>query len=144
MTFQAERASIEQRLVDNLSGTYIQFDNVLGMVDNAGNIVNTPEALDEWVSLTILTNDNTQAELGSKFSRQEGIISVQVFVKTGTGTQRARVLAESIRTIYHIVNFSDITTRACSMTVVGEQAGGQDTDNFYQVNLDIPYFRHQA
>ena len=62
MTFQAERASIEQRLVDNLSGTYIQFDNVLGLVDNAGNTINSPETLDEWVSLTILTNDNTTNE----------------------------------------------------------------------------------
>lgn len=142
MTFQAERASIEQRLLNNLSDVYIQFDNVLGLVDSAGNKVDTEQALAEWVNLTILTNVSEHAEIGGKFTRQNGLISVQVFVRTGTGTQRARVLAESIRTIFHIVQFDDITTRAGTMTVIGESAG--DTDSFYQINLDFPYYRHQS
>jgi len=144
MTYQAERASIEQRLLNNLSSVYVQFDNVLGLVDDAGNTIDNEQNLTEWVRLTILTNDSQQAELGTKFTRQEGLISVQVFVKTGTGTQRARVLAESIRTIFHIVQFDDITTRAGTMTVIGEQSGTADTDNFYQINLDFPYHRHQS
>lgn len=144
MTFQAERSSIEKRLLDNLSDVYVQFDNVLGLVDSAGNSVDNEQNLSEWVRLTILTNDSQQAELGTKFTRQEGIISVQIFVKTGTGTQRARVITESIRTIFHIVQFDDITTRAGSTTVVGEQTGTGDTDNFYQINIDFPYHRHQS
>lgn len=144
MTYQAERSSIEKRLLDNLSDVYVQFDNVLGLVDSAGTSVDNEQNLSEWVRLTILTNDSQQAELGTKFTRQNGLISIQVFVKTGTGTQRARVLAESIRTIFHIVQFDDIITRAGSMTVIGEQTGTGDTDNFYQLNIDIPYHRHQS
>tara|TARA_R110001606_G_scaffold145255_2_gene285202 strand:+ start:1465 stop:1899 length:435 start_codon:yes stop_codon:yes gene_type:complete len=144
MTYQAERASIEKRLLDNLSDVYVQFDNVLGLVDSAGNNVDNEQNLSEWVRLTILTNDSQQAELGTRFTRQNGLISIQVFVKTGTGTQRARSLAESIRTIFHIVQFDDITTRAGTMTVIGEQTGTADTDNFYQLNIDIPYHRHQS
>ena len=144
MTFQAERLSIEKRLLDNLADVYVQFDNVLGLVDQAGTSVDNEQNLSEFVRLTILTNDSQQAELGTKFTRQEVLISVQVFVRTGTGTQRARVLAESIRTIFHIVQFDDITTRAGTMTVIGEQAGTADTDNFYQINLDFPYHRHQS
>jgi hypothetical protein len=144
MTFQAERSSIEQRLINNLSDTYIQFDNVLGLVDSAGNKVDSQSALTEWVSLTILTNVGIHAEIGGQFTRQEGLISVQVFTKTGTGTQRAREIAESIRTIFHLVQFDDITTRAGSMTVVGEQTTTEDVGNWYQINLDFPYFRHQS
>lgn len=145
MSITDERRFIEKRLLDNLSANiYVQFDNVLGLVENGGTTVATEQGLDQWIRMTILTNDSNQAELGSTFTRQNGLISCQVFVKSGTGSNGARVLLNTLKTLFHIKQFDGITTRAGQITNVGETAGSGDEDNFYQMNIDFPYFRHES
>jgi len=56
------------------------------------------EAVDEWVRVTIIEVERTNAAIGGARLANTGFIAVSIFTKPGTGAQRSRELADDART----------------------------------------------
>lgn len=126
--FDAEREAIETRFAVQWAGqTPVSYDN------SAFNIPqNTP-----WVRLTILNGESQNASVGTSHLRHIGIISVQVFVPVDSGTRQARLLANSVSTIFDNQRFAGIQCRVSSI-----QRGG-DQDGWHMTIVNTPFRRDE-
>ncbi len=126
MGFEALRESIETRMADNWSTTEVAYENVPF----------TPPA-GPWVRLQInLGEGGSMGILGSAVTvRDQGVISLQVFVPEGQGSKAANDLVDALITIYEHQRFDGITTYTASPRAAGI------TNGWHQTNITIPFRR---
>ena len=106
--------------------TPINWDN-----DNA-----TPSG--NHVAFTIDHNLSNFANLGNEGGgqtyRREGLITVQVFTRQGTGTEDSRALAFQVQQILEGYRNASLLLKAGVVRKIGEDGNG-----FWQANVDIPF-----
>lgn len=139
MTFIDERSIIEGYFLSNWNAdeTPVKLDNIQGLTTSKGRI-DTETSLDEYCALSILPGSARQVDMNAAHRvRCVGTINVNVFVKSGTGTQRARALAELIWSLFETKDLAEnFATRTGSITNIGQVSGS----SFYQINVSIPYY----
>lgn len=116
MSYASERASIEARWNADMPGAVTQYENVAFTVPTDG----------EWYRLTIANTDAEQISAGvpgSNVQRHIGVIAIRVAVKAGTGTQRARELAEAGGAVFRCQLIDNILCRTPTVRI-GDVDGG--------------------
>ena len=71
---------------------------------------------------------------GGRTYRREGLITVQVFTRQGTGTEDSRALAHQVQQILEGYRNSSLLLKAGVVRKIGEDGNG-----FWQANVDIPF-----
>lgn len=141
MSFNDERSTIEKAFMAgwDSSATPVKFDNVAGLTQGNTNLKDETK-LNEWCWLSIDTTDAQRADINAKFLvRYTGAILVNIFVKAGTGTDRARELAYNVATLLQEKQIDDVNTRAAMFVNIGARADS----SFYQVSVRIPFYRDE-
>lgn len=141
MSFMNERKVIEQAFLTGWDSqtTPVKFDNVAGLTQGNGSVKDETK-LSEWCWMSIDTTDAQRADINAKLLvRYTGAILVNVFVKAGTGTDRARELAFAVATLLQNKQIEDVNTRAAMFVNIG----GLPDASFYQVSVRIPFYRDE-
>tara|TARA_R100001530_G_scaffold81934_1_gene57173 strand:- start:1041 stop:1457 length:417 start_codon:yes stop_codon:yes gene_type:complete len=138
MTFELERKNIEEEFAGtwNSTTTPVAYSNIRGIVSGT-SILKNSTGLDEWARLEIVNASSDNAVIGGSSVQHVGTIVVNIFVKSGTGTDRARELADTVRGIFNNASFDGIQCEATYLTTVG------DIEGFYQLSVVTPYSRRQ-
>ena len=136
MTFENERKYIEEEFSDNWtsSTTPIKYSNVNGLVKGT-SIVKDSTGLSQWCRLEIVNTNADNVVVGGGTIRHEGEIVVNIFVKTGTGTDTARELCDDVIDIFNNKTFDDVNCTASIVTTEG------DIDGFFMMSVSTPYYR---
>jgi hypothetical protein len=137
--FENERQHIEEEFNSNWTSTAcpIQVDNVNGLVSGT-DIIKDVKGLDKWCRLTILNAISNNVGLGGTMVRHMGDIVINIFTKTGTGTDVARELADDVYDIFVNKSFDTIRCEAPYMNIEGE------IDEWYQLTVTVPFIRDEA
>lgn len=90
--------------------------------------------LPEWARVTVLETNSTQDTLGNSGNRKferSGVVTVQIFVRGGTGTQRLDELATIARDAYEGFTFalSSVTFLDVNVSEIGPDG------SWYQYNV---------
>ncbi len=126
-TYAQERASIEAAFNAAWTATTVKYEN-----KNFAPPRNT-----SYVALFILRGKSENAAVGGDFIRHpSNLVTVQIFVPVGTGTETAMGLGEAVRAIFENKAWDDLRFRTTYLQTVG------DRDGWYQVNAITPYERH--
>ena len=128
MTWENEIEAIESRFNTVWSAspnTPIRFENDPRPAPDSG----------EWVKCVVIPATAERSTLGIKNHRFTGFININIFVSKGTGTNRARTLADLASAIFRDTEFSGIVCRSPNITTIG------DVEGFYQINVSVPYWR---
>ena len=135
MSFETHRQHIEDRFNTNFATgtTPVQYDNVDFLISGSSTLADN-KGLDEWCRLTIIPGETTNQTVGATRQRSVGVIIVQVFTKTGTGSDRARAIADSIKTVFENKSFNGVRTHATSISRIG------DSDGYLQINVSTPFY----
>ena len=134
-SFTQEREAIEgrfKRLFDS-SQTAIQFDNVSNLIKGDTTVKNTNQE-SQWVRLSVVTLDANQVEITNKRTRIFGSVVINIFVKSNTGSNRAREIVDQIFPIFNGVLFDGIQCQATAITNV------PSNDGWFQMNLITNYY----
>lgn len=129
MSFEQERQDIETRFATLWTETPIKWSNVHFETD----------ALDEFVSLTIVNNDSMLAVHGNVLNmyRYYDLLSIQIFVRPNVGSRRAYSLADDISNIWRTGSVDFIHFFSPSLIEMGVVEG------WFQLNLIIPFIRNE-
>jgi hypothetical protein len=140
MSFVNEREVIETAFLTVWDSTRcpVKLDNVAGLIKGTSKVA-SQEKLAEWCELTINPGVRQEVDITSNHRiRSVGTISVNVFVKVGTGTGRARELADSVVSILQLKELAiNFATRAGRIVNIGQA----EDESFYQMSVQVPYFR---
>lgn len=131
MSYAAERAAIETRFSTLWAGTPIGdvvFDN----------LPYTPVQGTPYVRLSIKPGTSERITIGTREHRVVGLILVQIFVPTGSGTNAARVLADEAAEIFRDQEFDGVLCRSPSIQNVGQSG------DWAQFNVSVPYKRDEV
>ena len=137
--YETERADIEQRVLTVVSSatTPVKFDNVQHLVKGTGT-VETVNGLSEFIRVNILNNDSETVEIGGTRTRHNGEILFSIFVTSGTGTDRARKLADDLYDGFKNRAIGTVQTQTPRVTRVG------DSEGFYSLQVSVPFYRDQT
>lgn len=128
MSLVSELSIIESYFTDNWPYTSIAYQNV--------NF--NPEALDEWVRISVLPASANQISLGSNpYFRYRGVVAIQIFTKPGIGSRRSTELADYITSLFRSKNISGIQFGVPEAHRMGAVNG------WYQVNVNCSYYREE-
>lgn len=128
MTWESEIEAIETRFNTEWAAgpnTPIRFENDPRSAPTSG----------EWVECVVIPATAERSTLGIRNHRYTGFININIYVSKGTGTNRARVLADTAAAIFRDQQFSGIVCRSPDIVIVG------DVNGFYQINVSAPYWR---
>ena len=89
-----------------------------------------------WARLSLLSIGSTTASLGQKWIRDRGIFVVSLFFPLGEGTNDADKLAYLLRDTFSEWQYNYLETG------IGEVIEVPSTQDFYHVNINLPY-RHK-
>src|SRR5210317_1244527 len=111
MSFEALRASCEGRMAANWSATDVVYNND----------THVPDTSAAWVRFVLLTGVGQTVGLGgsTKFVRDLGFITVQIFVPERTGTATAMGHVDAFNAIFEHERFDGIVTYTASVTTAG-------------------------
>jgi len=141
MSFTNERLAIEKQFLSNWDSTTtpVKLDNVVGLVKGNTKVADQTK-ISEWCHLSIKPASADIADMNDNHRvRYVGTIFVNVFVKLGSGTDRARILADAVTELLQLTEFDGVSTRTSSLT-----NGGQTPDDaWYQITVSVPYYRDQ-
>lgn len=132
MSFSAEEADIKTR-----------FSTAWGSTTTVSypNEAFTEPTNEAWVRLSVLGGSAQQIDLGDSATfRNLGVIVIQVFVPTDSGVVEAMGHADTAAAIFRRASFSGITCRAPAVRRVGVD----DSGTWYQVNVEIPFYRNEV
>lgn len=97
----------------------------------------TPDDGSTWVRFSIRHDDGGQASIGSPNNnrfRQNGILIISVFAKSGQYAIDAREKAEDVKQIYDGLENSGITYYNASIREIGSDGRG-----WYQINVVVSF-----
>ena len=137
--YETERSDIEQRVLSviNSTNTPIKFDNVQHLVKGT-SVVETVNGLSEYIRVTILNNDSETIEIGGTRTRHNGEILFSIFVTSGTGTDRARELADDLYDGFKNRAIGTVQTQTPTVNRIGDDEG------FYHLQVSVPFYRDQT
>ncbi len=88
--------------------------------------------------LNILNGDSALRGLGlTKLYRYAGVVSIDIYIASKTGTKLADQYADTIDSIFRGQQFSSLLFRASTRTDLGND------DNYWRVNVSIPFQRDE-
>ena len=129
MSYAQERTDIESRLSSGWSTTEIAWDNVAFV----------PVPGTAWIRCTILPGDVDPLEFGRDTLKEHmGIIDIGIFTPKNTGNAIGRGYADTLSTLFNMVEFGTIDCDAASV-----QNMGSDND-WYHLVVSIPFTRREA
>ncbi len=92
----------------------------------------------EWATTDYIAYGEARVSLGAVACRREtGTITVVVFVKAGTGSDQALVLAESVRTAFR--DWKDATGKISVTEVVPAETGEASNGRWFAAAVNINY-----
>lgn len=96
-----------------------------------------PDSSTDWVRFVLLNGEGQTVGLGgsTKFVRDLGFITVQIFVPERTGTAAAMGYVDAFNTLFEHERFDGIETFTASVTPAGV------SDGWHQTNVNIPFRR---
>jgi len=127
MKYSDVRGKIESLLETNLSGTIkVAYENTY---------VDPPDGEHLEVSDSDVTSE--PASIGSPNRILRGILTIQIFTKSGSGTKKAREVAQGVCTLFSTTADTDgiLFTGNAELVSVGNKEGS----SLFQHNLLIPY-----
>lgn len=130
MSYLSAQLEIHNRLkVEWASATPIAWPNVK---------FDRPEG--NWIRLTVKEGNAYNTEIGNiiKTIRTPGVIYIQVFSKQGKGIKGPSDLAETLKLMFNNWCGDTVRCRAASVKDIGP-----DNEGFYQINVEVPYIRHE-
>lgn len=127
MSFNAIRQAVEDQFIAIWTGT------PLDQVNYGGNLNFTPTPNVPWIRLQVVSQVTNNAEIGTNFVRNEGLINAGIFVPVDSGESLAFDLADQVAQVYQNQDFNGIYCLATNMIRLGV------TDNWYQINANTPY-----
>jgi len=116
MSYSNEAKYIEQRFATNWgSTTAIKY----------ANVDFDPPAASAWVDLQVVSGPSRKISLGgsTNLRRYTGIVSINIYVPTNTGTRTARGYVDTASAIFRDASFNGIICRDPSVTDLGERNG---------------------
>lgn len=113
----------------------VQFENVLTLKRGTEAVKDINE-LEKFIRLTITPVSSEQRDVGGNADRFEGLITVQVLIKAGLGSNLGRKIADEI---YYAFNRANIDGLQCRSTYIDVFPNTQD--GWYQINVNTPYYR---
>jgi len=128
MTYEALENLIRSRYHDKV-GKFVPtiYDN------ESEEKPNFPDDL--WTRVAIRHGEKSQVQLGEKRTwRNIGLLFVQIFVKTGTGSQQSMNLADRVSSYFKGVSVDGVTYKTPSVFHVGS------SDGYYQMNVQCPFY----
>lgn len=130
MNFIEERTAIETRFSTEWGATSeVAYENVAFKIP-----------CDEpWVRLNIYGGAGEYRALGC-LKRYTGVIIVQIFIPSGSGTNKAREFADKVVGIFDSVSFGGSGADNIKCDVVSIDTMGTDKP-FYRMNVSIPFQR---
>jgi len=134
-TFTEQRVAIEDRTLYTIDSeiTPIQFDNIGKLVKGTSTIKDSTQT-DEWIRMTILDEDSIHPTVGGQRTRFQGQIVFNIFVREGTGSNRARELADELFYGFDGIAFQGIHCASVSINPV------PPTDGWYQLNVSTDFY----
>lgn len=142
MSLSSERASIEALFFANwnTNTTPVRVDNIAGLIKGNQRIMEE-DSLTEWCWLSIIPGPADVADMGSSTPRVRytGMIYVNIFVKEGTGTDRARQIADLAADVFQLQHFDGIRTHVANVVNTGQAK----TNGLYQITVKFPYVRDE-
>lgn len=148
MTWQTELSTVEPHFNTEWAAAQgsLLWDNSWGsQVDVPvfyGNVEANTSQKRPWLRLVVITGDSDLAGLGGgtqRMWRTVGAVVVQIFVAVNFGEKIARQYADKVAAIFRGTRIGDLHFRAPSLIVIGAQPGGA----WYQLNVNIPYYRDE-
>lgn len=127
MTYKAANIAIETRFAAGFTACSVKY----------ANVDYRPVTGTSWAELHVIVADSINAEVGTSFHREVGIISVNIYEKRGIGTASAREKADLAAAVFRDAQFSGITCRSPKVVTVGE------VEEWYVVNMSVPYYRDE-
>jgi len=128
MSYEVERSDIEGRLNTGWTTTAIAWDNV--------PYIPTPGT--SWIRCTILPGDSEALEFGrDALCDYSGIIDIGIFVPQATGSATARGYADTLKALFHLVEFGSIDCKEASVQNLGID------DGWYHLAVTIPFSRRE-
>jgi hypothetical protein len=102
--------------------------------DRPGSNAETPSVL--WTRFTVVFGESRAMDIGSpvKTFRTPGVLIIQFFAPTGTGTITVRKKADALADIFR--NWCGATVRCREASVIDI---GTDRNGWYQVNLNVSF-----
>lgn len=124
MNYLQEKSAIEQYFQQNWTHTPIMFENKSYTGD------------DDWVRISIQHGDSFQASMGDNPAfRVIGVVNVQIFTKTDTGSGRALELVDFVDALFRNLVISKICFRVPQVKKVPSNT------EWFQVNVSTDFYR---
>lgn len=125
MSYAAEKSTIESYFENNWTETPVVFDNV-----------KAPEALSEWVRLSIVNGDAYQASMGDNpVFRHIGVVIVQIRTRRNIGSGRALRLADQIDSLFRLLVLDNIRFK------VPRLDRGPIDEEWFINNVSVDFYR---
>jgi hypothetical protein len=129
MSYVIERSDIEGRLSTGWNTTAIAWDNT--------PFVPTPGTA--WIRCTILPGNVEALEFGrDTLKEHSGLIDIGIFVPRDTGSAVARSYADTLSTLFDMVEFGTIDCAEASVQNLGAD------EAWYHLSVTIPYKRREV
>lgn len=139
MSYVNERKIVEAEFLSSWDSvaTPVKLDNVQGLVSGTNRIASEAK-LAEWCQLSVVPGDAVQADMNDiKRVRSIGTIFVNIFVKSGSGSDRIRELADEALQALQLKDLAtDFATRAGRLVNIGQA----ENMSFYQMTVQVPYY----
>lgn len=133
MSYASERAAIEGRWDTQWTSTDTAYEGVKFTVPS-------PTTSSGWARLTIRSGEALQRTLGApnaNVHRHPGVIIVNLFTPSGSGTNAARALGDTAAAIFRNAVFDGVHCLAASVSVIGVDGP------WLQTNITVPFFRDE-
>lgn len=124
MSFLQEKLDIENHFRNNWTDTHICYENDQFTGDT------------EWVRISMQNAESFQVTLGDNpYFRYIGVLFVQIFIKPDVGSGRALFLADKVEAIFRNLTLGKIQFKVPTIDKIPV------TEDWYQVNVNIPFYR---
>ena len=124
MSYQQEKQDIEEWFQTEWIHTPIAFEN------------KTYDGVDEWVRLTIQNGPAFQASMGDNPAfRFTGVVFVQIFTTTDTGSGRAVELVDIAETMFRNLVLTNLRFKVSQVKKMGKSG------ELYQINVSTEFYR---
>jgi len=129
--FEQERKNIYTHFYSNF-----RMDIPVAYDNQKPNFV--PEEQDVWVRISILNGARDQISMGdTKVIRSIGVVSFQIFARENKGSTDARTIADAISNVFDLQRVENMQFKTSYIGGILLNQG------FYQLNLNVPYFRNE-
>ena len=132
------------QVIDSMINRFLNNPPMVNGVPLSSNVVKTPNSPfktpknEPWVRLNVFITEGSNVEPGYEGARTryDGIMTIDIFVPTGTGNKVTNEIQTQIKNLYARKRFNDIR----SMTVVPNILGRNETDsNWYLTQVDVNF-----